>query len=65
MEDGTVGYGTLADDRDPTDAPIFVEVNINPSSPTVGETEEIATFPVSQLSIAETPVGVVEARRER
>ena len=35
VEDGTVGYGTLADDRDPTEAPIFVEVNINPcpSSP--------------------------------
>jgi hypothetical protein len=65
VEDGTVGYGTLADDRDPTDAPIFVEVNINPSSPTAGETEEIATFPVSQLSIAETPESVVEARQER
>lgn len=65
VEDGTVGYGTLADDRDPTEAPIFVEVNINPSSPTAGETEEIATFPVSQLSIAETPESVVEARQER
>lgn len=65
VEDGTVGYGTLADDRDPTEAPIFVEVNINPSSPTAGETEEIATFPVSQLSIAKTPESVVEARQER
>jgi len=65
VEDGTVGYGTLTDDRNPTVAPIFVEVNINPSSPTVGETEEIATFPVSQLSIAKTPASVVEARQER
>jgi len=65
VEDGTVGYGTLADDRGPTEAPIFVEVNINPNSPTAGETEEIATFPVSQLSIAETPESVVQARQER
>ena len=65
VADSTVGYGTLADDRDPTEAPIFVQVNINPSSPTSGEAEEIATFPVSQLSIAKTPGSVVEARQER
>ena len=65
VEDGTVGYGTLADGRDPTEAPIFVEVNINPSSPTAGETEEVATFPISQLSIAKTPESVVDARQER
>jgi len=64
VADGDVGYGTLTDDRDPTEAPIFVEININPSSPEVGTPEEIATFPVSQLSIAETPESVVEARQE-
>lgn len=65
VADGTVGYGTLTDDRDPTEAPIFVEVNINPSSSAVGETKELATFPVSQLSIAKTPESVVEARQAR
>lgn len=65
VADGTVGYGTLTDDDDPTEAPVFVEVNINPSSPTAGETEETATFPVSQLSIAKTPENVVETRQER
>lgn len=64
VENGTIGYGSLADDRDPALAPIFVEVNINPASPTVGESTEIATFPVSQLSLAKTPESVVEARRE-
>ena len=65
VEDGIVGYGALADDRDPTEAPILVEVNINPSSPTVGEATEIATFSVSQLSLAKTPESVVRARQER
>ena len=65
VADGTVGYGTLTDDNDPTEAPVFVEVSINPSSPTAGETQEIATFPVSQLSIAKTPESVVKARQER
>ncbi len=65
VEDGTMGYGTLADDSDPTEAPIFVEININPSSPKAGETEEIATSPVSQLSIAKTPESVIKARQAR
>ena len=65
VADGTVGYGTLTDDNDPTEAPVFVEVMINPSSPKAGETREIATFPVSQLSIAKTPESVVKARQER
>jgi len=65
VENGIVGYGSLADDRDPTDAPILVEVNINPSSPTVGEATEIATFSISQLSLAKTPESVMEARQER
>jgi len=60
-----VGYGAISDDRDPAEAPLFVEINTNPSSPTVGEVEEIATFPVSQLSLAETPESVVKARQER
>ena len=63
--DGGVGYGAITDDNNPTEAPLLVEVNINPSSPTVGESQEIATFPVSQLSLAETPESVLEARRER
>ena len=63
--EGDVGYGAISDDNDPTEAPIFVEVNINPSSPTVGEFEEIATFPVSQLSLAMTPDSVVKVRQER
>ncbi len=62
---GAVGYGAISDDRDPTEAPTFVEVNTNPSSPTVGEVKEIATFPVSQLSLAKTPETVVKARQER
>lgn len=65
VADGTVGYGTLTADNDPTEAPVFVEVMINPSSPMAGETQEIATFPVSQLSIAKTPESVVKARQER
>ncbi len=62
---GVVGYGTITDDSDPTEAPILVEVNINPSSPTVGESQEIAAFPMSQLSLAKTPESVVKARQER
>jgi hypothetical protein len=65
VADGTVGYGTLTGDTDPTEAPIFVKVNINPSSPNVGASTEIATFPVSQLSIAQTPDSVVADRQER
>ena len=65
VANGSVGYGAITDDSDPTEAPILVKVNINPSSPTVGESEEIATFPVSQLSLAETPESVLEARQER
>ena len=65
VADGTVGYGTLADDDDRTEAPILVRVNINPGSPTIGEAEEIGIFSVSQLSIAKTPVSVVEVRQER
>lgn len=60
VADGTAGYGTLTDDNDPTEAPILVRININPSSPTAGEAEAIATFPDSQLAIAKTPRSVVE-----
>lgn len=62
VEDGLVGYATLIEYNRPSGKPLFIEININSSSPAVGEFKEIATFPISQLSIAETPESVVEAR---
>ncbi len=65
VEDDLIGYATLAEFNRPASSPLLVRLNINPISSTVGESEELATFPVSQLSIAATPENVVEARRER
>lgn len=65
VADATVGYGTLTNENRPSKSPALTKVNINFSSPSVGELEEIATFPVSQLSLAETPESVVKARQER
>ena len=63
--DGPVGYATLAEFNRPAGRPLFISLNLNPSSPSVGEPTEIATFSVSQLSLAKTPQGVMAARRKR
>lgn len=65
VEDGPVGYATLAEFNRPAGMPLFISFNLNPSSPIVGESTRIATFPVSQLSLAKTPEDVVAARRAR
>lgn len=65
VADGLVGYATLAEYRRPAGSPGLIRVNINPSSAEVGAFTEIGSFPVSQLSIADTPDSVVRARQER
>lgn len=65
VADGLVGYATLAEYRRPTGSPGLIRVNINPSSAEVGGFTELGSFPVSQLSIADTPESVVQARQEQ